>query len=217
MGISCSREWHESDAISKDDLAPMVPVPVTLNVYDVSCLGAGRTVNCVLGALAGAGAFHCGVEVHNAEWSYGEVPGASADSFPPVTGVFTSRPQRCQGHTFTRSIVMGMTNASLFELRQLVKVLEWEWPAHRYDLISKNCCHFSNELCQRLRVGEIPEWVNRLATAGITVEHGVFEVSDLRCCEAMAGEAMQGARSCRRTKVDEEDSSAVETDIHYLL
>merc|ERR1719188_1538571 len=109
-----------------------------------------------------------------------------------------------------------MTNASHAELRKLIKVLEKEWPAHHYDIVSKNCCHFSNELCQRLRVGQIPEWVNRLATAGIIVEHGMFEVSDLRCCKTMASEAAQdfcqaelhaGARSCRRTRVDEDDNA----------
>lgn len=217
MGITCGRE----PAVMLPPTIPSVPVPVTLHVYDISCLNTGRTLNCVLGTLMGAGAFHCGVEVHCAEWSYGEVEGSKEDSFPPVTGVFTSKPRECSGHTYSRSVEMGTTNASLAELRKLIKLLEQDWPAHLYDLVTRNCCHFCNELCQRLQVGGIPDWVNKLASAGSSVEHGMFEVSDMLCCETM-GEVTyslcqnQGARSCRR-KDEEEDSPAEETEIHYLL
>lgn len=35
------------------------------------------------------------------------------------------------------------------------------------QLISKNCCHFSEELCRRLRVPQpVPAWVNKMARAG---------------------------------------------------
>lgn len=220
-GVTCSRE-----AISKfSQLAPAVPVPVMLHIYDIGCLGAGG-LNSILGTVAGTGAFHCGVEVHSAEWSFGEVL-AHDQAITGVTGVFTCRPTMCKGHTYSRTVDMGLTSASHLELMQLIQVLEQEWKAELYDLISCNCCHFCNELCHRLRVGGIPKWVNRLAVAGDLVESSVGEISSLRCCQAIAGEAMQSTcqaeqcssvRCCRRGNGDEvEISTAEEAQIHYLL
>eukprot|EP00434_Breviolum_minutum_P043878 symbB.v1.2.039132.t1/scaffold6364.1/size18732/1 len=40
------------------------------------------------------------------------------------------------------------------------------WDGQSYDLLRRNCAHFSIEFVRRLRVEKAPEWINALATAG---------------------------------------------------
>merc|ERR1719191_1919491 len=40
------------------------------------------------------------------------------------------------------------------------------WGGKSYDLVRRNCCSFANEFCEKLGVGPIPGWVNRLAQVG---------------------------------------------------
>ena len=40
------------------------------------------------------------------------------------------------------------------------------WRGREYNLLRRNCCHFSDALCVRMGVGPIPTWVHRLADAG---------------------------------------------------
>ena len=46
--------------------------------------------------------------------------------------------------------------------------------------LGHNCCHFSNELCHELGVGEIPKWVNRAAGAGSAIASGVESLISLK-------------------------------------
>merc|ERR1712066_305892 len=61
---------------------------------------------------------------------------------------------------------MGATPLSEEDVRNIVKQMEQEWLGHEYDLLSRNCCHFSDVLCRRIGVGFIPRWVLNLAGTG---------------------------------------------------
>nr|GMD47422.1 deSI-like protein At4g17486 [Ipomoea batatas] len=41
-----------------------------------------------------------------------------------------------------------------------------EYSGNSYNLITKNCNHFCNDVCSRLTGKPIPRWVNRLARLG---------------------------------------------------
>lgn len=133
------------------------PTPVTLHVYD---LGDGlQVLNRVL-APFGTGAFHCGVEVHGEEWSFrGSGPSRHG-------GVFSSAPSRCDGHAYSESIYMGDTILSQDEVLRLIKLLRKDWPGLSYNLIRRNCCHFSDLLCMNLGCGSIPTRIKSLAATG---------------------------------------------------
>jgi len=138
------------------------PIPVTLHVYDLGIGGQMQGVNSVLGKM-GTGAYHCGVEVGGREWSFRYISRG--------TGVFSCKPTKCDGHTHRESIHMGFTTLSEAEVNVLIQRTQKEWRGRSYELLTRNCCHYSEELCLRLGVGSIPWWTTSLAGAGATVRN----------------------------------------------
>lgn len=135
--------------------------PVILQVYDLNMAGGvGPQVNAALMQTMGVGAFHCGVEIYNQEWSFGGGKGP---------GIFSCRPRENHEHVFRESITMGATTMTRQEVLALIKELREHWPSSEYDLLYRNCCHFSNTLCRQLGVGTIPDYLLSLAETGATV------------------------------------------------
>jgi len=154
------------------------PVSVTLHVYDVGMSSSLGLLNKLLKPL-GSGAFHCGVEVLNAEWSFTDI----ADPVKRLgSGVFQCRPQSCPGHAYSESVSMGKAYTTELELYQMIKLMERQWPCRSYDALTRNCCHFVNEFCLRLGVGAIPYWIMHLASVGAQAE----DVADTTCCRTMS-------------------------------
>lgn len=137
---------------------------VTLHIYDVSTVSTVKHLNHIFRAV-GTGAFHAAVEVYGQEWSYGYNDDGS-------TGVFGNVPKSCEEHQYREAIPMGSTQMSEDEVNEVIRELQDRWPGDGYDLLSHNCCHFSDSLCQRLGVGPIPGWVLNLAGAGASLNHG---------------------------------------------
>eukprot|EP00930_Biecheleria_cincta_P056866 TRINITY_DN42894_c0_g1_i1.p1 TRINITY_DN42894_c0_g1~~TRINITY_DN42894_c0_g1_i1.p1 ORF type:complete len:284 (-),score=37.94 TRINITY_DN42894_c0_g1_i1:10-783(-) len=147
MGAGFGTECHRPRLLSSAS-------PVNLNIYDVGSLGASTALNNVLRPM-GTGAFHCGVEVQGREWSYGFLEQG--------TGVFWCPPQNCQHHIFRETVSMGFCKMSEKQVDELLRVLMAEWRGYDYDVLSHNCCHFSDAMCRWLGVGEIPAWLTNLA------------------------------------------------------
>lgn len=126
---------------------------VTLHVYDF----LEQSLNGLLRQI-GTGGFHCGVEVYGKEWSYRRTHFG--------TGVFWIMPKTCTAHKFRESVPMGKVSISAENFGKLVDELKRDWPGRAYDILKKNCCVFSNELCQKLGVGSIPDWITNLAGVG---------------------------------------------------
>mmetsp|Transcript_83999 Transcript_83999/g.261244 ORF Transcript_83999/g.261244 Transcript_83999/m.261244 type:complete len:216 (-) Transcript_83999:120-767(-) len=147
---------------------------VWLHVYDIDQVTAW--LNEAVLRAANLGAFHCGVEVYGWEWSFRDTMS------PDGTGVFCCTPRGSEGHVYREAVPMGKTATSEIEVMQLVAVLEKEWPGRLYDVLTRNCCHFSDEFCQRLGVGAIPTWVMNLAGAGAAVA----AAGDTTCCRQVA-------------------------------
>jgi len=187
MGGPCtsrtsSRQRFSSPPPVKWSRGSFQSVPVTLHVYNIGTASVGRALNRILKPL-GTGVFHCGVEVYGCEWSYSDTTTGLGD------GVFASRPRCCSGHDYCESVDMGTMTMSEFEVARLIKLLKKEWPVNEYNTLRRNCCHFSNEFCQRLGVGSIPNWVMNLAGAGAAIAAS----GDLTCCRQVA---VQVGKTC---------------------
>lgn len=74
--------------------------------------------------------------------------------------------ERC---TFRESIFLGMCDKSREEIQRIILSLSNEYTGASYHITSRNCNHFTDELCYRLVNKRIPRWVNRLATIGQAV------------------------------------------------
>nr|CAB3487845.1 unnamed protein product [Digitaria exilis] len=106
--------------------------PVMLNVYDLT------PMNNYL-YWFGLGIFHSGVEVHGMEYGFG------AHEFP-TSGVFEVEPKSCPGFVYRRSVWMGTTDTSRAEFRSFVENLAGKYNGNTYNLISKNCNHFTDDI-----------------------------------------------------------------------
>ncbi|KAK4493577.1 hypothetical protein RD792_018071, partial [Penstemon davidsonii] len=98
---------------------------------------------------------------------YGMEYGFGAHDYP-TSGVFEVEPRSCPGFIFRRSILLGSTDMSRSELRSFMEQLSNKYHGDTYHWISKNCNHFTDDVCQRLTGKSIPGWVNRLARLGVT-------------------------------------------------
>ncbi|KAL8534466.1 hypothetical protein ACS0TY_010469 [Phlomoides rotata] len=139
---------------------------VILHVYDVTNSGNDKTNNTIMqinkifkDGIGFGGIFHSAVQVYgDEEWSFGFCEQG--------TGVFSCPPTKNPMYTYRECIILGKTSFSISKVNQILRELSREWPGHSYDLLSKNCNHFCDALCERLGVPKLPGWVNRFAHAG---------------------------------------------------
>ena len=87
-------------------------------------------------------------------------------SFASGAGVFTDTPKSAGGATFSHSIKMGNYEGSAADIRAAVADLRDEFGPDKYNVLLKNCNHFSDAFCQRLIGARIPAYVNRMANIG---------------------------------------------------
>mmetsp|Transcript_78758 Transcript_78758/g.228655 ORF Transcript_78758/g.228655 Transcript_78758/m.228655 type:complete len:819 (+) Transcript_78758:155-2611(+) len=140
---------------------------VVLHVYDLGPKTAGFNA----GARAlGFGAFHAGVEVYGAEWSFGGESSLSGGG--EKSGVFCCHPKGCTAHIYREAVAMGKTMYSPRQVYEILLKLMQDWPSQDYHPLRRNCCHFSCDFCNRLGVGDIPSWVTSLATVGAMLFQG---------------------------------------------
>mmetsp|Transcript_127931 Transcript_127931/g.368563 ORF Transcript_127931/g.368563 Transcript_127931/m.368563 type:complete len:230 (+) Transcript_127931:93-782(+) len=204
MGASCSRDDNHRR------IGEFAPAPVVLHIYDLG--NHTKAVNNLLRKI-GTGAFHCGVEVYGAEWSYSDVkrrPGEEVSG----SGLFCCPPTRCEDHSYSESIPMGTTMLSEGEVFRLLQQLKREWPISMYSTLRKNCCHFCEELCQRLGVGSIPNWVKNLAGAGAAI----VSAGNTVCCKAVCNRASEStaALCCGQDPQKDSGEEVVFTAVEIL-
>lgn len=103
-------------------------------------------------------------QVYGEEWSYGYCPHG--------TGIYSCQPKKNGMYTYRESVPLGATALSKGEVRRSIKQLMEEWRGEDYDLLRKNCCHFSERLADVLGCGPLPAWVNRFATGAHNIAEG---------------------------------------------
>jgi len=120
---------------------------VYVNIYDLSTYNR-------YGEWLGIGAYHTGIEVNNIEYGYGY-------STQEEGGVFCCEPGMLEGPSLKTRYLLGKTYKSFLEVQLITEQLSEEFRGADYNLLTKNCNHFSEALAKRLVGKGIPSYCNR--------------------------------------------------------
>ena len=118
---------------------------VILKVYDLNSMN-----ECL--RFIGMGGYHSTIEIYNEEYSFG-----------PVHGIFANYVKRDHTLPLRESIILGITNKSHSEIRDILNDMKNDFNIDSYDILKNNCNHFTDELSMILLDKFIPKYVNRLA------------------------------------------------------
>ncbi|KAI1198072.1 PPPDE putative peptidase domain-containing protein [Nemania serpens] len=178
-----SRQTHRSTL-------SLTRTEIIINVYDL--LPPGR-LSSVLWTV-GASLLHSGVVINGKEYAYG------GHDRRGVTGVYWTQPgTEPAGGTFRVEILQGFTFAAQAEIDAIVRRASLDFDGAAYNILTRNCNHFTSHLCQRLTGRPGPGWLNRAASIGVAfpcvVPRDWVEPPDF---DAAEGELLQ----------DEDDSDA---------
>ncbi|KAI1846614.1 hypothetical protein JX265_009082 [Neoarthrinium moseri] len=133
---------------------------VIINVYDL--LPPGRLSSLLWNI--GSSLLHTGVVINGREYAYG------GHDRPHTTGVYWTAPRSCPpGGTFRTEILHGFTFATQAEIDTIIKSTSEDFPGTSYNLLTKNCNHFTQTLCERLTGRRGPSWLNRAAQIGVAL------------------------------------------------
>ncbi|KAM3285555.1 deubiquitinase DESI2-like [Capsicum chacoense] len=137
---------------------------VVLYVYDMTKSGNGHDAHnfsivqmnkLLKEGINFGGIFHTAVQIYgNDEWAYGYRSKG--------TGVFNCPAGKNPSYTLREKIILGRTECSPSKVNKMLKELSDSWPGNKYNIVSRNSKHFSNELLERLGVPKLPSWVNRV-------------------------------------------------------
>lgn len=130
--------------------------PVYVHVYHLG----NSYITWGLNKITDYGAFHTGVEVYGREWSFGHTGTIGAP------GICEDPPKGNPDHTYRETLAMGITLNSPDEVLEIIEEMQKEWLGISYDLLNRNCHHFSHEFCCKLGVAGLPDWINTLAGTG---------------------------------------------------
>lgn len=133
---------------------------IVINVYDL--LPPGR-FSSFLWAV-GTSLLHSGVVINGREYAYG------GHDKRGVTGVYWTKPKTLPpGGTFKSEILHGFTLSPQNEIDAIIHEVSQEFQGTAYNLLNKNCNHFTAYLCQRLTGRAGPGWLNRAASIGVAL------------------------------------------------
>jgi hypothetical protein len=119
-------------------------LPVFLNVYKI-------------GSFFGLSLFHTAILYDRSEYSYGYHNENNS-------GVYDIEPMSYDKGMFIESILIGYVNRRKFFIS--LERIKDEFTGCTYNLLIKNCNHFSNKFCKILFGKDIPIVYNNLITLG---------------------------------------------------
>ncbi|KAI0852862.1 DUF862-domain-containing protein [Daldinia vernicosa] len=176
---------------------------IVINVYDL--LPPSR-LSSVLWTV-GASLLHSGVVINGKEYAYG------GHDRPGLTGVYWTPPKtEPPGGTFKTEILHGFSFATQAEIDTIIRHVSDEFQGASYNLLTRNCNHFTSYLCKKLTGRPGPGWLNRAATIGVAfpcivprdwIEPPDFETAD----GALLDE--EGLNDHERTRMLRDDSSRI--------
>lgn len=112
----------------------------------------------------GTSLLHSGVVINGREYAYG------GHDKRGVTGVYWTKPKTLPpGGTFKSEILHGFTLSPPSEIDAIIHEVSNEFQGTSYNLLTKNCNHFTAYLCQRLTGRSGPSWLNRAASIGVAL------------------------------------------------
>lgn len=87
-----------------------------------------------------------------------------------MTGVYWTKPRtEPPGGTFKCEILHGFTLHPQAQIESIIKEASEEFQGTSYNLLSKNCNHFTQYLCEKLTGRTGPGWLNRAASIGVAL------------------------------------------------
>ena len=112
----------------------------------------------------GTSLLHSGLVINNREYAYG------GHDRRGMTGVYYTPPKTIPpGGTFKCEILHGFTIRPASEIEAIVKEASDIFQGTSYNLLTKNCNHFTAYLCERLTGRPGPAWLNRAASIGVAL------------------------------------------------
>ncbi|KAL7267742.1 hypothetical protein RUND412_009656 [Rhizina undulata] len=133
---------------------------IQINVYDL--LPPGR-LSSVIWTL-GVALLHSGVVINDREYAFG------GHDRRGLTGVYWTKPKtEPPGGTWRCEILHGFTYASEDEIEKIIREASNEFLGPSYNLLTRNCNHFTSHLCQRLTGQPAPSYLNRAASIGVAL------------------------------------------------
>ncbi|KAK0618098.1 PPPDE putative peptidase domain-containing protein [Bombardia bombarda] len=155
-----TRKSQRPPRLSHRSTMSLQKTEILINVYDL--LPPGR-VSSTLWFL-GTSLLHSGVVIDGKEYAYG------GHERRGVTGVYWTKPKtEPPGGTFKCEILHGFTIAPQSEIDAIIRDISEEFLGSAYNLLTKNCNHFTSYLCQRLTGRPGPGWLNRAASIGVAL------------------------------------------------
>lgn len=110
----------------------------------------------------GTSLLHSGVVINGKEYAFG------GHDQPGVTGVYWTKPKaEPPGGIFKCEILHGFTLASDAEIDAAIRSVSEEFLGTSYNLLTKNCNHFTSYLVKKLTGTPSPGWLNRAAAIGV--------------------------------------------------
>ncbi|TVY89527.1 DeSI-like protein [Lachnellula willkommii] len=133
---------------------------IIINVYDL--LPPGRLASMLW--TVGASLLHSGIVINKREYAYG------GHDKRGMTGVYWTKPKsEPPGGTFKCEILHGFTVAPQDEIDAIVKEASDAFQGTSYNLLTRNCNHFTAYLCEKLTGRPGPSWLNRAASIGVAL------------------------------------------------
>ena len=117
---------------------------IRINVYDLLDIGPLKTI--------GLGLHHTGVQIgDHSEYEYG-------DGY----GVAIIEPKTANGATFSHSIDLGTIKQC--KVAEALREIYSDFTCDNYDILSRNCNHFTEQFVYKLAKYRIPKYINRFAS-----------------------------------------------------
>jgi hypothetical protein len=113
---------------------------VILNTYKL-------TLNNIIDKI-GLDLYHTAIEFDGVEYAFGFLD-------LPVCGIYEIKPLSFEDGIFLESFVVGYCDKN--EFYNLKENLKNEYIGNTYNVITKNCNHFTNDFCKKLLKKEIPK------------------------------------------------------------
>ncbi|KAK9457471.1 PPPDE putative peptidase domain-containing protein [Dipodascopsis uninucleata] len=160
-GKRISNSWNYRSLGNKDEEGGNREAGVLINVYDLLQESSFAPVIWTLGI----GVYHSAVEIDGKEYAYG------GHDEPGISGVYYSKPKTpLPGNIVCKtSIFHGNTSYSPAEVRAIVNELSLVYLGTNYNLLYKNCNHFTDSLLIRLTNKPAPAWLNRATIIGSVI------------------------------------------------
>ena len=106
----------------------------------------------------GVGIYHSAIEIRGVEYT-----------FESTTGVYVNAPNAVPGCEMAETLSLGHTPLEPDEIEDVVDGLLPDFQPSSYNVLRRNCHHFSDELCFRLLGQHLPSWINRAARVGTAI------------------------------------------------